>query len=82
MGLYQAPGSVEPDEGWGWVSGEPVTFVGWGGSDPNNQAPAEDFGALEPDGQWNDWDHRKYDYHPIHGIVETPYEWFEYDGHR
>ncbi len=29
-------GFSEPGGGWGWVNGEPVTYVGWGANEPNN----------------------------------------------
>ena len=30
LGLRQAPGSVEPRAGWGWMNGEPLVFTNWG----------------------------------------------------
>lgn len=29
MGMYQIQGSVEPNEGWVWSSGEPVVYTNW-----------------------------------------------------
>ncbi len=58
---------------WVWVSGEPVTFTSWYGSEPNNQSPGEDYGVLEQwldPVQWNDWGPDKGDFYPIQGIIE------------
>lgn len=73
IGLYQPPGSPEPDEGWIWASGEPVTFVSWYGLEPNDQAPGEDYAVLEKHldpVEWNDWGPEKYDYCDTQGIIE------------
>ena len=58
FGLVQTPGSNEPADGWEWVTGEALTFVSWGGGEPNN-APvdptsSEDFGEMYNTGGWND----------------------------
>ncbi len=29
IGLAQQPGSLEPDQGWGWANGEPVAYTNW-----------------------------------------------------
>jgi len=72
IGLYQEPGSPEPDEGWVWISGDPATYRGWAGFEPNNQPPGEDFAVLEQwiPTEWNDWGPGKGDFHPIQGIIE------------
>ena len=75
IGLNQLPGSLEPREGWQWSSGESLTYLNWmGTSQPDNSSPAEDYGTIvmKDDGRWNDWDHRRIDFHPIQGIIETP----------
>src|SRR4051794_7224096 len=36
IGLIQAPGSVEPASGWGWVDGTPMTETFWYGGQPDN----------------------------------------------
>jgi hypothetical protein len=36
IGLYQPPGSDEPDGGWTLSSGEPVTYLNWSRGQPNN----------------------------------------------
>ncbi len=75
IGLNQIPGSPEPWEGWQWSSGELLeTFINWEApSQPDNSYPEEDYGVIvmKGDGQWNDWDHRRYDFHPIQGIIEV-----------
>lgn len=72
IGFYQLPGSPEPAGGWIWISGEPVTYIGWDGQEPNNQPPCEDYAVLRADGGWNDWGPEKYDFYPIRGIIEVP----------
>ena len=75
IGFYQDttdPLYSEPGGGWKWVSGEPVTFVGWCEVEPNNQGQ-EDYGVLQFEGCWNDWgpasDLGNWD---TYGIIETP----------
>src|SRR5712691_1849172 len=36
IGGIQAPGSVEPGGGWGWVTGEPFSYINWSANSPNN----------------------------------------------
>lgn len=36
IGGYQADGSVEPDGGWQWISGEPFVYTNWSPGQPNN----------------------------------------------
>ena len=36
IGLYQLPVSPEPDGGWVWISGDPVTYTNWAPGEPNN----------------------------------------------
>jgi Ca2+-binding RTX toxin-like protein len=43
IGLTQAPGSAEPDGGWGWVNGEPYSFTAWRPGEPGGP-PTEDSG--------------------------------------
>jgi hypothetical protein len=60
IGFFQLPGSEEPDKGWVWVSGEPVTFTNWanfdGTTEPNNGEGIESVAAMNEhrDGLWND----------------------------
>jgi hypothetical protein len=66
FGLVQAPGSAEPAGGWGWVTGEPLTFTYWQPGEPTNagcyqpSAP-QNWGILEGNqtggnmqGRWDD----------------------------
>lgn len=41
IGLYQKPGSREPAGGWVWVTGEPLAYTNWKGSNPDNYANRE-----------------------------------------
>lgn len=55
IGFYQPPGTSEPDSGWQWVSGEPVTFVNWHSGQPNEVFAGDDYALLNsdaPDGVW------------------------------
>ncbi len=36
IGGFQLEGSVEPDEGWTWVTGEVWSYTNWAGSQPND----------------------------------------------
>jgi len=36
LGGYQLPGSVEPNGGWMWVTGEPFVYSNWRYDQPNN----------------------------------------------
>lgn len=59
IGLHQPPGSVEPNGGWVWTSGEPVNYTNWQTTtgEPNNY-----YGPSNPE-DWvqifirkHDWD--------------------------
>lgn len=42
--------------GWRWVTGEPLTFVSWRSSEPNEiETGGEDGIAMEHAARWNDW---------------------------
>jgi len=71
IGFRQLPGSTEPAGGWEWISGEDVGFVNWGGLEPTNHRPAEDYAVMRHDGGWTDWDHRRSDFVPTLGIIEV-----------
>jgi hypothetical protein len=78
IGLYQPPGSLEPDGGWQWISGEQVTYTNWDPGEPSNDEGVENyahFGLMTPDpSKWNDWSHEKSDWDywgPIPGIAEV-----------
>lgn len=61
IGLFQLPGSAEPDAGWVWASGEAVTYTSWNMGEPNdlggNQNYAHIYPPNDPGGRarlWND----------------------------
>jgi hypothetical protein len=80
IGGYQLPGSVEPANGWLWVTGAPFTYTNWAEGEPSNsqrEGPNENamhFLTLAP-GQfaitvWNDLPE---DYAEVHGyVIEFP----------
>jgi hypothetical protein len=67
IGLKQRMNSAEPDDGWGWITGEPLVFTNWANGRPNDYG-GEDFGELQYDNNygWNDWRASPY----CGGIVE------------
>lgn len=46
IGWYQLPNSREPSGGWGWVTGEPVTYTNWSAGNPDNYRGAQAFGGF------------------------------------
>ncbi len=41
IGLYQQPGSTEPDSDWLWISQEAVTYTHWADGEPDEAPPVE-----------------------------------------
>ena len=39
---------------FGWVTGRPMTYTRWGGTEPNNNEGAEDCMEIDNNGNWND----------------------------
>lgn len=54
IGLSQPDGSGEPDGDFQWVTGEPVVYTNWSGSEPNDAGGNEDAAAMYDGGVWND----------------------------
>lgn len=59
IGLYQPSGTIEPNEGWIWSSGEPVNYTHWSSGEPNEYGGntedwAEMYSMDSPRGYWND----------------------------
>lgn len=57
LGGYQIPGSIEPGEGWTWVTDEPFVYDNWYPTEPNNifgDDPNENRIIYQSDGGWND----------------------------
>lgn len=77
---------VETEGNYQWVSGEPVTYLGWGLGEPNNFGSGESFvqmvkagitnGSALP-GSWNDIASPTLPawphYDPVHGVVEVDF---------
>lgn len=65
IGGQQLPNSVEPDQGFEWITGEPFVYTNWRDGEPSNNGP---FGAEDvihfftsnttPEPTWNDADAR------------------------
>jgi hypothetical protein len=84
IGLFQATGSAEPADGWGWVTGEPLMFANWEINRPNDVDGIEQFGQYFGVGvdnraaTWNDLPNRGSDLisivatNPRGYIVEFP----------
>ncbi len=75
IGFYQDHNDSdysEPAGGWKWISGEPVTYLGWHGQEPTNHSPDEDYAFLAGTGGWSDWGPERPDFDPINGIIEIP----------
>jgi len=58
IGLFQTNGSPEPNGGWQWVSGEPVSYLNWSAGEPNDNG-GENHAAFKgprtsAPGKWND----------------------------
>lgn len=54
LGAYQPSGSVEPNGGWSWVTGEPFTYTNWALGEPNNYQGIENFIEFTASKTWND----------------------------
>lgn len=57
IGCIQAPGSIEPDGGFGWITGEPFAYESFGNGQPDDSAGENachffSYGELEA--VWND----------------------------
>jgi hypothetical protein len=54
IGLVQAPGSIEPAGGWGWINGAALTYDRWAAAEPNDSPLGEDVVQMLSGGFWND----------------------------
>jgi hypothetical protein len=45
----------DQQNGWRWLTGEPLTYKGWRSMEPNDAAVGEDGVAMENAGRWGDW---------------------------
>jgi hypothetical protein len=88
LGGYQRAGSVEPDGGWRWITGEEWSFTKWDSGEPNNLYAGDRGGppAGSPEealhirwnGMWNDLPHDSYlpayvvEYGPAEEVIPEP----------
>ena len=56
IGAFQPAGSVEPDGGWEWVTGEAFAYDNWAGGEPNNSGGEDAVHFWQGAGAWNDAD--------------------------
>lgn len=79
-GGLQKVGAAEPDGGWGWSTGEPLSYVNWDTFEPNNAFGTEDRIVLRPAPDsflWNDvtgsWQGRGFivEYGPVVPLEEV-----------
>lgn len=57
LGGYQADDTIEPDEGWVWVTGEEWDYTNWKPEEPNDDYGDEAYlviGGASIPSQWND----------------------------
>ena len=63
LGLTQNSNSSEPNGGWAWITGEPLSYTNWMGGEPNENISNEDYANLiwywgpgddSRKGLWND----------------------------
>ena len=45
----------DQQNGWRWLTGEPLTYKAWRSMEPNDAAVGEDGVAMESAGRWGDW---------------------------
>ncbi|KJJ85553.1 C-type lectin domain protein [Candidatus Omnitrophus magneticus] len=56
IGGYQPTGSVEPEDGWIWVTGETWDYTYWANDSPNEEVPNENYLAIRNEiGRWGDF---------------------------
>ncbi len=53
IGLYQEAGAAEPDDGWNFVTGSPITLSFWKSGEPNG-GTAQNVAAVDENGEWVD----------------------------
>lgn len=63
LGYHQDPEGAEPDQGWRWSHGSPITYEGWGSGKPDNngdQDCAAFWTTISYD--WEDYGCEQFDY--------------------
>lgn len=57
LGGFQSEGSLEPGDGWSWVTGEPFVYERWAEGQPDDASDEEHLhfmGDLNGNNRWND----------------------------
>jgi hypothetical protein len=72
LGGFQPPGSVEPDGGWQWITGEPFVFKNWALGEPNDTGGNEDAIAFHRPSLPSLWNDLPNNARPRGYIVEFP----------
>jgi hypothetical protein len=58
LGGFQASSGIEPNQGWGWITGESWSYTHWYSGEPNNVGGVEDYLNMSfqspSRGWWND----------------------------
>ena len=58
IGLEQEGSAADPTDGWGWVTGEPVTYTNWSNDEPGDEGGEEvgleNCAEVSHTGGWND----------------------------
>jgi hypothetical protein len=73
LGGFQPAGSLEPDGGWQWVTGETWSFTNWTVGEPNNTSGREaflHFFGRSDDGRSSTWNDLRDDFGITAFVVE------------
>ena len=55
ISLSQAPGAVEPADGWSWASGDVSLYRNWAPGQPDNQSGADNRAMVNVEGDLGQW---------------------------
>jgi hypothetical protein len=74
LGATQQPGSVEPDGGWTWITGEAWDYTNWYPDEPNNDGDEKYLMTVwwDTSNRWNDEEEPPYDVYGFYVEYEPP----------